>query len=45
VVLLIALVIVVIVDLDRPTRGFIRGGQEALLDLQRTMRPAVTATR
>jgi len=44
VLLLIALVIVVIVDLDRPTRGLIHGGQESLLDLQRLMRPPVSAT-
>jgi hypothetical protein len=44
VLLLIALVIVVIVDLDRPTRGLIRGGQESLLDLQRILRPPVSAT-
>jgi hypothetical protein len=44
VLLLIALVIVVIVDLDRPTRGLIRGGQDSLLDLQRSMRPPVSAT-
>jgi hypothetical protein len=44
VLFLIALVIVVIVDLDRPTRGLIRGGQESLLDLQRSMRPPVSAT-
>jgi hypothetical protein len=42
---LIALVIVVIVDLDRPTRGFIRGGQDALLDLQRAVRAEITAVR
>jgi hypothetical protein len=42
---LIALVIVVIVDLDRPTRGFIRGGQDALLDLQRSLRSEITAVR
>ena len=45
VLLLIALVIVVIVDLDRPTRGLIRGGQDALLDLQKSIRPPVSALR
>jgi hypothetical protein len=44
VLLLIALVIVVIVDLDRPTRGLIHGGQDSLLDLQRVLRPPVSAT-
>jgi hypothetical protein len=45
VLLLIASVIIVIVDLDRPMRGLIRGGQESMLDLQRSLRPPVTATR
>jgi hypothetical protein len=45
VLLLIASVIIVIADLDRPMRGLIRGGQESMLDLQRSLRPAVTAGR
>jgi hypothetical protein len=37
VLVLIALVIGVIVDLDRPMHGFIRGGQDAMLDLERSL--------
>ena len=37
VIALIALVIVAIVDLDRPLRGVIQGGQQSMLDLQRTI--------
>ena len=45
VLLLIASVIVVIADLDRPMRGMIKGGQESMIDLQRSLRPPVTAGR
>jgi hypothetical protein len=44
VLLLISLVIVEIVDLNRPMRGLIRGGQDSLLDLQKSLRAPVTAT-
>jgi hypothetical protein len=45
VLLLIAMVIVVIFDLNRPTRGLIRGGQESLIDLQRSLSAEITALR
>jgi hypothetical protein len=45
VLLLIAMVVVEIVDLNRPMRGLIRSGQDSLLELQRQLSPAVTAVR
>jgi hypothetical protein len=44
VIALIALVILVIVDLDRPTRGFIRSGQGPMLELQHEMHEQITAS-
>jgi hypothetical protein len=35
--IIIAAVILVIVDLDRPQRGFIRVSQQSLLDLRRNL--------
>jgi hypothetical protein len=37
---LVALVLVVIVDLDRPLRGLVHGGQESLVEVRRTMAKA-----
>jgi hypothetical protein len=40
VLVLIALVIVAIIDLDRPRRGFIQGGQESMLELRKSLQPS-----
>lgn len=42
VLLIIALVIVVILDIDRPRRGLIRTGQSSMLDLQKSLKPGPT---
>jgi hypothetical protein len=42
---LFALVVVVIVDLDRPLRALTHGGQESLLQVRRTMDPAPASPR
>ncbi|HKU43481.1 MAG TPA: hypothetical protein VJR89_35205 [Polyangiales bacterium] len=39
VILLVASVVMVIIDLDRPRRGLIRAGQPAMLELQRSLKP------
>ena len=43
-VLLVVVVVFIILDLDRPRRGFIQVSQQSLLDLQASMRAASAAT-
>jgi hypothetical protein len=44
VLVLIALVIGVIIELDRPTRGLIQGGQDSMLELRRDFREHIPVT-
>lgn len=43
VLLIISLVIIVILDIDRPRRGLIQTGQSSMLDLQKTLRESHAA--
>jgi hypothetical protein len=42
---LIAMVIVVIIDLDRPMRGLIQGGDESMFEVKARLQPPPTAER